>query len=105
MRVLLFACLGLMLAACAAQPPGVKPVPAGESRRDGIVTMSSSGTIYNPVSADWRVAQDTADRRCRGWGYEGADSYAGSQDTCRAWDRYGRCFANRVTRFYSCSGS
>lgn len=104
MRALLLLLLGLTLGACASQPPGVRPVAAGESKRDGIVTMASSGTIYNPVSADWTVAQDAADRRCRGWGHEGAASYAGSQETCRAWDRYGRCFANRVTRFYPCSG-
>ncbi len=104
MRVPLLLCLCLTVAACAAQPPGVKPVAGGESKRDGIVTMESSGTIYNPVSPDWSVADAAADRRCRSWGYEGAASYAGSQETCRAWDRYGRCFANRVTRFYPCSG-
>ncbi len=94
----------LVLAACAApRPEGVRPVAAGESRADGIVTMSSAGTIWNPVDADWRVAQAAADRRCRTWGYAGAESYAGWQETCRAWDRHGRCIKTRVTRFYSCS--
>ena len=95
----------LFVAACAGtQPAGVKPLPAGDSRNDGIVTMSSVGTLYNPVSADWRVAQTAADRRCRSWGYDGADSYSGWQEACRIYDFHGRCASTKVTRFYSCSG-
>ncbi len=95
-------CLGL-LAACAGTPPGVRPVDAGDSRRDGIVTMASTGTIYNPVSPDWRIAQAEAGRRCHAWGYADTASFSGWQDTCRIYDRYGRCTGNRVTRFYSCT--
>lgn len=96
--------LFLLLAACAAPPPaGVRPVAAGESRADGIVTMASSGTIWNPVAADWRPAQAAADRRCRSWGYAGAEPYAGSQEACRAYDLHGRCVRTKVTRFYPCS--
>lgn len=94
----------VVLAACTVRPEGVRPVAAGESRADGIVTMSSSGTIWNPVDPDWRVAQDAADKRCHAWGYSGAAPYAGWQDTCRQYDLYGRCVRNRVTRFYSCAG-
>ena len=93
-----------LLAACAAQHEGVRPVAAGESRADGIVTMASSGTIWNPVEPDWRVAQDAADRRCRAWGHPGAQSYAGWQESCREYDLYGRCVRDRVTRFYPCAG-
>lgn len=94
----------LTLAACAPAPPeGVRPVAAGESRADGIVTMASSGTIWNPVDPDWRTAQAAADRRCRAWGHEGAESYAGWQETCRVYDFHGRCVHVRVTRFYPCS--
>ena len=59
MRVVLLVCFGL-LSACAARP-GVKPVADGMSRADGIVTMVSTGTIYNPVSPDWRAAQASGD--------------------------------------------
>ena len=94
-----------LLAACAtSHPAGVKPVPAGDSRADGIVTMSSTGTLYNPVSADWREAEATADRKCRAWGYSGAGSYAGWQEACRIYDFHGRCASTKVTRFYPCSG-
>ena len=94
----------LVLAACAApRTEGPRPVAAGESRADGIVTMASSGTIWNPVGADWRLAQAAADRRCRAWGYAAAESYAGSQEACREYDLHGRCVRTRVTRFYPCS--
>ena len=55
MRPALLLLLGL--AACAGTPPGVRPVPAGGSRADGIVTMASTSTIYNPVTPDWRSAR------------------------------------------------
>jgi hypothetical protein len=93
-----------LLAACAGpQYAGVRPLPAGESRNDGIVTMSSVGTLYNPVTPDWREAQATADRRCRAWGYDGAGSFSGWQESCRVYDFHGRCASAKVTRFYPCS--
>ncbi len=100
MRIALLACFGF-LAACATQP-GVRPVAGGVSRADGIVTMVSTGTIYNPVSPDWREAQATATHRCHNWGYHGFSSFAGWQEACRAYDLYGRCTGTSVTRFYSC---
>jgi len=103
MRAALLAGLGLVLAACAAQPPGVHPVAAGESRKDGIVTMASSGTLYNPVSPDWRPAQDAADHRCRRWGHKGSTEFSGWQEACRRYDLHGRCTNTTVTRFYSCT--
>ena len=94
-----------LLSACAPAPDGVRPVPAGDSAADGIVTMASNGTLWNPVAPDWRPAQAAAQRKCRGWGYAGADSYAGWQESCRVYDFHGRCVQTRVTRFYPCSGA
>jgi hypothetical protein len=102
MRIACLACLAL-LAGCAGTPPGVKPVHGGGSRADGIVTMVSTGTIYNPVSPDWRPAQAEASRRCRAWGYDAPSSFAGWQEACRIYDLHGRCTGTRVTRFYSCT--
>lgn len=102
MRFLLIAA-ALALAGCAAVPDGVKPDFAGGSRRDGIVTMASAGTLYNPVGPDWRAAASEAGRRCRAWGYAGAEAFSGWQESCRAYDRYGRCWQTLVTRFYPCA--
>jgi len=101
MRYVLSLSLAL-LAACGSTPPGVRPIPAGGSRADGIVTMASTGTIYNPVSSDWSGAQAKASRQCRGWGYRDADSFSGWQQACRVYDLHGRCTGTTVTRFYSC---
>jgi hypothetical protein len=103
MRPSLVLC-ALLLAACQSTPQGVRPVAGGVSRADGIVTMESAGTIWNPVTADWREAEAAADRRCRRWGYDGAASYAGWQEACRQYDLHGRCVRSLVTRFYPCAG-
>ena len=93
------------LAACAgSHPAGVRPQETEGSRHDGIVTMASTGTIWNPVSPDWREAQAAADRRCRGWGYAGAGSFSGWQEACKVYDFHGRCVQATVTRFYPCTG-
>jgi hypothetical protein len=102
MRCALLLCL--VLAACGSRPAGVKPAYSGGSRHEGIVTMASTGTIYNPVGPDWRLAQAAADRRCRSWGYAGAGSFAGWQEACEVYDFHGRCARTTVTRFYPCSG-
>jgi hypothetical protein len=105
MRLWIMVVALLVVAGCAGPPPaGVRPGFAGGSRHDGIVTMASTGTLYNPVSPDWREAASEAGRRCRGWGYDGTDSYAGWQEACRLYDLHGRCVRTVVTRFYSCSG-
>lgn len=104
MRFLMIAA-ALAVAGCASHhPPGVKPGFAGGSRHDGIVTMASTGTLYNPVGPDWREAAVEAGRRCRAWGYDAAGSFSGWQEACRAYDRYGRCTTTVVTRFYPCTG-
>jgi hypothetical protein len=90
------------LAGCTATPPGVRPVAAGGSRADGIVTMASTSTIYNPVAPDWRVAEAKAARQCRSWGHSGANRFRGWQEACRVYDLYGRCTGTTTTRFYGC---
>ena len=103
MRAAVFAGFCLVLAACAGQPAGVKPIAAGDSKADGIVTMASNGTLYNPVAADWTVAAAAADRRCRRWGHDGSTQFSGWQEACRQYDIHGRCVRTTVTRFYSCA--
>ena len=104
MRFVLLLSLILSASACSGRQEGIRPAAAGESRADAIVTMASSGTIWNPVTADWRAGQEAAERRCRAWGHAGAESYAGWQESCRAYDLHGRCVRTTVTRFYPCAG-
>lgn len=102
MRFLMIAA-ALAVAGCSTPPAGVKPGFAGGSRHDGIVTMASTGTLYNPVGPDWRQAAAGAGRQCRAWGYDHADEFSGWQEACRIYDIHGRCTKIVVTRFYPCS--
>lgn len=99
---LVLTCL-LILAACA-QAPVVQPSIAGGSRADGIVAMTSTTSIYQPVQPDLLAAHDKAAKRCRGWGYRGRTVLAGTREFCRYYDSWGRCTQTKVTRHYDCTG-
>lgn len=96
------ACL-VALAACAGPQPVFHPTERGSSRADGIVAMTATATLYQPVRPDWATADAAADARCRSWGHDG-QKLAGWRETCRMWDRWGRCLTTRVTRYYDCRG-
>ena len=90
------------LAACAGGGTGLRPQVSEASRADGIVAFSSTGTIYTAAAPDWTEATETADRRCRGWGYDERSVFAGWREICQAYDRHGRCLQTETIRYYSC---
>ncbi len=104
MRWIIIATAMATLGACGSSPPGVSPSESGGSRADGIVTMTSTRTIYNAVGPDWEEAEAGAEKRCRTWGFEGAGAFSGWQDTCLGYDRHGRCLETATTQFYACDG-
>jgi YecR-like lipoprotein len=89
----------VLLAGCAGPE---HRIVAGKG---GVVAMASDGTIWDPVTPDWRAAQAAAERRCRARGYDGAGSFAGWREACRGYDLSGRCVTARVTRYYPCRDS
>jgi len=99
---LILACLA-GLAACGA-PKVVQPSISGGSRADGIVALSSTTSIYQPVQPDLVAALAAASRRCRSWGYRGSTALAGTREVCGYYDSWGRCTQTRVTRHYDCMG-
>lgn len=103
MRAAIIACLTL-LAGCAQPGPVVTPRVSGGNPADGIVTLASTRTLFNPVEPDWRAALSTADRQCRADGNASPARFAGDQEACELYDRRGRCLRATVTRFYSCGG-
>jgi hypothetical protein len=100
----LFAICALVLAACSSGAPSVSPVENGGNQADGIVALSSTRNIFQPVAPDWRDAEAGASKRCRNWGYRGTQEFTGSQETCSGYDRHGRCVQAVTTRFYECAG-
>lgn len=102
MRAAITGTLLLLLAACATVAPVVKPVPEGGNRADGIVTMSSVVSMFEPSAPDWRAAEDgTVARRCQRWGYRGGQTFTGWREDCRVY-RHGRCAAAQIRRYYQC---
>jgi hypothetical protein len=105
----LFQAVGLLLAscllmACAAQGPVITPTQSGGSKADGVVSMSSTVSLFHPFQPDWTVAQAGAGKRCRAWGYEAQPTFTGTREFCQAWDRHGRCIETQLTRYYTCHG-
>ena len=103
MRAPILVCLAL-LAACAQPGPVVTPRVSGGNPTDGIVTLASTRTLFNPVRPDWGAAFATADARCADDGHDGPAEFSGDQESCELYDRAGRCLRATVTRFYTCEG-
>lgn len=97
--------LGLvLLAGCSSHRPVITPTESGGYKPDGVVSMSSTVSLFHPFKPDWQVAQAGASKRCRSWGYDAARSFTGSREFCKAWDRHGRCMETQLTRYYECEG-
>lgn len=92
----------MLFAGCAARTPVVTPHLSGAGPADGIVTLASTRTLFNPVRPDWGAAFVTADGACHAQGRDGPARFAGDQQACEIYDRAGRCVRTTVTRFYSC---
>ena len=103
MRAAIIACL-ILLAGCARPGPVVTPRVSGGNPADGIVTLASTRTLFNPVRPDWGAAVATADGRCAEDGRPGPARYAGDHEACELYDLAGRCLRATVTRFYTCGG-
>jgi hypothetical protein len=104
MRVAGAALALLVLTGCASGRPVITPSESGGLKADGVVSMSSTVSLFHPFKPDWRVAQTGAAKRCRSWGFTGAKSFTGSRELCTAWDRHGRCMESQLTRYYECEG-
>lgn len=104
MRIATLSLCLTLLAGCATTGPVVTAHESGGSRADGIVTMTSTRFLYNPVEPDDRTTALAADKRCHAWGHGGPAHFAGDQRACEIYDFHGRCARSAVTRFYSCSG-
>ncbi len=92
----------LMLSACAQDTRVVQPVQDGGNRADGIVTMSSTTSIYQPVVPDLLKAAGEAGSQCAAWGLGDRATFAGSKEFCPVYDGWGRCSQTIVTRYYAC---
>lgn len=102
-RIVLPLCAAAILSACSGDKPIVTPTESGGYKPDGLVSMSSTVSLFHPYLPDWSDAQAGADKRCRSWGYRRATDFTGSREFCKAWDRHGRCMEMQLTRYYECT--
>jgi hypothetical protein len=101
MKTLAIIGLGLILCSCAV---AVIPQATGGSRSDGVVEMSYEYGALQTPQVDYVIAQQSAERGCRNWGYTGASAFGGGVSQCVASDGFGGCNRWRVTTTYQCTG-
>ena len=70
------------------------------SKSDGVVELSFQYGVFEKVEID--NGNHTAARRCRGWGYSGAESFGGEYRECNSYSTDGSCWGYKVTKKYQC---
>lgn len=77
------------------------PQATGGSRSDGIVELSFDYGAFEKPIVSWDIALDRAIERCKGWGYQSADPFGGSEEKCLNYNEYG-CIHRLITIKYQC---
>ncbi|MEM8572359.1 MAG: YecR family lipoprotein [Pseudomonadota bacterium] len=93
----------VFLAACAGSDKVISPTQSGGSKADGVVSMSSTVSLFHPFEPDWLMAHEGAAKRCSRWGYKAPPTFTGTREFCQAWDKHGRCMEAQLTRYYQCN--
>lgn len=88
----------LTLVGCATS---VIPTSTGGSRADGVIEMSYEYGQFEQPKVDKAAALASAVRRCKTWGYVGAESFESGLKNCVQASSMG-CARYRVTTEYQC---
>lgn len=100
------------LAGCVTAPEHADWVMVGGSKADGRVTLGIDVPAkwgYSETTTTWDISQANAeaDRRCKNWGYTGADMYRDGQfpilKTCHA-QGISPCWSKTYRVEYQCVG-
>ena len=75
----------------------------GGSRADGTVDLAYEYGLFEVPEVQTDAAYATARQRCAAWGYQGAEPFGGSKNTCMQADMYGSCVRMRVTVTFQCT--
>ncbi|WP_318386133.1 YecR family lipoprotein [Enterobacter sp.] len=82
MKKMLICALGsLLLSGCAVHK---QMTPMGGSKADGTIKMGYSYNSREAVIVDMQQASVVAARKCKLWGYEGAEAFGGQTKKCAA---------------------
>ena len=90
----------LLLSGCAVKK---EMTAIGGSKADGTVKMGYSYGMFEMPSVDVNQAADAAAKRCKVWGYEGAEAFGGQTSECVQASSSG-CAKTEVSVEYQCVG-
>ncbi len=94
-------CLGL-LAALAGCATSKQWSVSGAEKDEGLVRVSYEFPEAREPVVSEKAAQELAEHRCEGWGYDDAEPIAGQLRRCSNMDD-GSCSLWTVTREYQCT--
>lgn len=75
----------------------------GGSKADGTVSMGYTYGMFENTKVDLMQAETLAARKCKTWGYDGAEAFGGQNSICAQMGPYG-CERTNVTVEYQCTG-
>lgn len=75
--------------------------PTGGSKADGTIEMSYTyGGFERPI-VNFKLAEDTAGKKCKAWGYKSAEAFGGAIKECGSYYN-GSCNSYIVKKEYQC---
>lgn len=91
-----------LLCACATNKEWTA---TGGSRSDGVVRLSYEYGAMEIPRVQEDQGNELASRRCKTWGYSGAEAFGGISKVCNLPDGWGGCNQWLVTKEYQCIGN
>lgn len=76
----------------------------GGSRSDATVTLSYEVGEFEKAEVSESAAISIAGRRCRSWGYEGAEAFGGITRSCIQFGGFSGCSRWLVSKAFQCEG-
>ncbi len=110
MKNILCFCAVTALISCAPQVVTKVPQAIGGSKADGTIRLAYDLSANESATVDWTAAEGNALRRCKAWGYNRVDAFAGERRQCTERGAGllingalpGSCARETVTKDYQC---
>jgi len=102
MRIVILAITLTVISGCAVQKDWVA---TGGSRADGTVQLAYQYGMFQSPEVSAQQGRETADGRCRAWGFSHAEPFGGEVQSCVSSSADGTCNGWRVTKDYQCIDS
>lgn len=96
--------LSLLLSGCSFSPVQKTMYPIGGSKSDGVVRMAYDVREFERVEVNERQGARDAAKKCKVWGYEGAEAFGGAMSKCTSPGGYSGCLRTEVVVEYQCLG-